>query len=200
MRASELTENRHDRALVELPTMLAQIKKDCQPFLSMIGNDLGSYQLYRGIKNTHDAFIYNKEVRLNGRKPRDTNRKSHDLINRVMSDMYGEPFRDSVFCSGNKLGTFSYGPTFFIFPIGEFSYCWSPTIKDMANTAFAMYTNTTIIKRELDAANYMTTGFTSAIRSKHEIMIRCNSYHAIACPHSDEDVNNILGLMIKGLR
>ena len=45
---------------------------------------------------------------------------------------FGAPYRNSVHVTGNIYQTEDYGSPFAIFPIGDFTFVWSPTVSDIA--------------------------------------------------------------------
>jgi hypothetical protein len=164
----------------------AIIQKDCQPFLEAIGNKPKSNILYRGMTGP-SAPIQKKQVHLDSRKPMTTNNEIHDLINDYFTRQFGEPFRNALFTSGDRDQALGYGnKVLSIFPIGNFTFVWSPRMIDMYDVTWPRpggFSNVTpsqeAVDYTLEAYDYTNKSFTSAIHSGNEIMIRCNEYYAV---------------------
>lgn len=110
---------------------------DCQPYLKEIAFD-GTFKtvLKRGMKITGD---WSKEKVHAKRKPTHTNYLLHDVLDKVMKSQGGSFFRSqAIFCAGNTETARSYNEPCLIFPIGNFTYAWSPTIAD----AYMFFDNT----------------------------------------------------------
>jgi hypothetical protein len=164
----------------------AMIQKDCQPFLSAIGNEPIRNMLYRGMTGPR-VPIQKKQVHLSSRKPMTTNNEIHGLINDYFTRQFGEPFRNALFASGDRGHALGYGnKVLSIFPIGEFTFVWSPEMSDMYDVTWPRpggFSNVTpsqeMVDVTLEAYDYTNKSFKSALRSGHEIMIRCNNYYAV---------------------
>lgn len=160
------------------------LKRDCMPFLQQIDFKIAEYPMYRGInpKQRGSTIIPNKRtarqktVRLKDRISRDTLQKIHNAINKHFIKMFGEPFRNALFATGRLSSALTYGDAYFVFPIGQFKFLWSPHIFDLWNEDMVTvddYLNT------IDGGDYQTTDLKSAIKSENEIMIRVPKYHMI---------------------
>ncbi len=110
----------------------AQIERDCKSYLDYIRafTNGSTYWLKRGINKKPDAPYFKAPVNKN-RTPTDTSSKIHRILDYNLKELYGEKFRsESIFCS-TKIGTASsYGYPYFVFPVGEWKYCWSPIVAD----------------------------------------------------------------------
>jgi len=172
------------------PNILAAITKDCQPFLSRLGGKLGDHPLYRGM-NGDNALkgLTRKKVRLFDREPMSTARIKHERYNNYFEEMYGEPFRNSLFATGSIEQANYYGAVHAVFPIGEFSWLWSPIIEDMAIDirwpSVGGFVNVPSSQKAVDdvlsrSQYQVDSNLKGAIESGHEIMIRCDEYYAIS--------------------
>ena len=168
------------------------IKKDCQPYLKAVGGDISKYTLYRGLRGTNTQTMTGR-VRLDDRKSAGMDSRVHDKVNDYFVEKFGEPFRNALFTSADPDFAKDYGNLFIIFPIGEFTFIWSESVRDMYDIEH--YINDAIdedmddfhpgdepmnyLKRFLDEKEYINQNFKEAISSKNEIMIRCKAYHGI---------------------
>lgn len=120
------------------------IESQCGPFLTESGRQ---GLLFRGI---YDKDIENSGAALTDageelrfttlsvrqdREPYTMNKKMHDAINFWFKDRFGFKARSAaMFCIGEagKLLTFGYGDgSHTVFPKGDFTYVWSPQVKDL---------------------------------------------------------------------
>jgi len=179
--------------MFDLPTLLIynilDIKKDCQPYLNENKDPLYS-PLYRGLGKKISDPMVTKTVRLDDRKPSDTPQQLHDVFNSYFTKHHGHPFRNAMFVSGSDIEASGYGKVYKIFPIGDYNYVWSSDIDDLwmtfdnwtaeegyrydDNNEYLSFLNEVVKK-----AQWHTDNLKAAIDSKHEIMMRCGSYHAI---------------------
>ena len=171
------------------------VKTDCQPYLKEVDySPIRKYALYRGVIHTKKTYIA-KTVRLQNRKPKDTEQKLHDKINKYFKKNYGVPFRNGIFATSSLDQTEEYahgglheGEVYIIFPVGEFKYLWSPHISDMldaiyehdviSNAAPGHKSGWKAFKNEA-LSTYQTTNLTRGIKSGNEIMIYCKEYYGI---------------------
>jgi len=190
-----------------------RIKRDCQPYLKQNKNAMISRSLYRGVKtHNEDPLTIQKSVRLDDRQSSDSDVRIHDFFNKHFTEMFGAPFRNAMFASGSSGAASDYGDNvYIIFPKGEFQYLWSDVVDDL-------YSNTLVGPDDLEdpkalspgselynhlyhtfVTSYQSDEFEKAILSKHEIMIRVESYYGI---HKDvqynTDLTNELNKVIYG--
>ncbi len=188
-----------------------KIRNDCQFYLSQIkGADTGFPRdqkqsiAWRGMsKEKHgDTQFVLKDVRLDGRNPKDTDVDSHNYINREFTKLYGEPFRNAMFMTGNMRDTLRYGHAFQVFPVGQFNFIWSPTVTDLwikggelrraLRIPMSRFTDpeermkneqykSKVFKEfnENVISSYQTDDMKAALGSGKEIMVRCKSYYAV---------------------
>lgn len=149
------------------------ITTKCQPWLSEAGID---NVVWRGI--SREAVVRNgsgmvQEVRVRkDRKPRDTSKRLHAIFNdRIRHEGCIANRSNSLFVTGEARTARNYGVAHAVFPVGEFNYTWSPIVKDAAIASeiirYAEYDD-----RVFQGDN---GSLIKAIKSKHEIMIACDS-------------------------
>ncbi|CAG7580759.1 MAG: putative chorismate mutase-like protein [uncultured marine phage] len=144
------------------------IKRDCKPFLEELDknpNLLSERFLMRGVqkvwendemlpelryestspskskfyRNTWRYRIAYKEVRQD-REPRDTAYGVSDAFDEEFEKKFNiSPRMKGVFTTGNENTASQYGQPFLVFPIGEYKYVWSPTVKDLFNKVDGNY-------------------------------------------------------------
>jgi len=175
----------------EVKNTLIKIKKFCKPYLQQNKEPLDGNALYRGL-GTSTADALTKSVQVDKRPPMTTPLVVHNAVNDYFISEFGEPFRNSIFCTGNRRRAKGYGNLYVIFPIGSFDYLWSPKVIDLfyywQNINFKLKgedednpTNETIngFINHLKMCGYTASGLDNAIDSNREIMIRCHQYYAI---------------------
>ena len=121
-----------------------EIYQNCQQYLQEVGNKPYKYAMYRGISGIassaipglagHDfdeSTFGKKDVRLNDRKPLDTGEQEHAQVNAALKELYGHPYRNGLFVSGNYNVASGYGDLYCVFPIGKYEYIWHDTIDDL---------------------------------------------------------------------
>lgn len=179
-----LLENKHI-SQEEITTIISSIKTSCQPFLEQIQSlDLSQHRLYRGM-NSYSKF---------GTKPAHKNRLpvSTDLrVHRIMDEWFLQNvgFRarsEAVFATGDYETASMYGTVYTILPIGEFKFCWSNNVQDMYADYPKPHKEEKILHNFLNRSNYQTTDIANAIKSKKEIMIKCEQYFYIRNDIMDE--------------
>lgn len=85
--------------------------------------------LFRGIKSSDDA-VYGKPF--DARKPKDSNRDLHDLVNGTINNLGFEANRENaMFVSGDRGQASNYGSLYIMFPMDGFKFTWSKTVKDL---------------------------------------------------------------------
>ena len=157
-----------------------QIKNDCQPYLNEVENAFG---LYRGEQN---ATLKMKNVRLSDRIPKGMDQNLKERVNQGFIKYFREPFRDSMMCSSDSSHVRIFGNVNYVFPIGDFTFLYSPEIKDLnhwINDAWLRDedSNETIhaLVSDPKSIGYRTTDLNHAIFTGAEVMIRCNSAYLL---------------------
>lgn len=104
-----------------------KILQDCKPFLSMID----TVPMLRGAAS--GTAFSRKTIREN-RKPRNSGHNSFFqwFFNACIEKTFGvkNVRTSSLFVSGSESTAFFYGNPYFIFPIGNFDFIWSPKVND----------------------------------------------------------------------
>lgn len=115
------------------------IERDCAPYLSYMRSITKESRnwLKRGL-NVPQKEPYIKSRVTKNRKPVDTDSDVHIVLDYNLKELCGEKFRsDAIFCSIALGVVLGYGYPYFVFPVGDWKYCWSPEIKD----AYAFFDN-----------------------------------------------------------
>lgn len=168
MRLIEVTET--------LEPFVTKITNDCTPFLKQIGYNVIKNTIVRGIPEYTNAFI-KKNVRLSDREDVATSKAVHDAINIDFKKKYGRPYRNGAFAAHPNHAVdigLNYGEIFLFFPIGKFSFLWSPKISDL----FIDESDEEQINLAINT-KYTTKNLKAAIKSTHEIMFWCSAYYGI---------------------
>lgn len=86
--------------------------------------------LFRGIRSSDDA-LYGKPFE--SRKPKDSNRDLHELVNGTIKQLGFEANRENaMFVTGDRSQASGYGNSLYImFPVDGFTFTWSRTVKDL---------------------------------------------------------------------
>jgi len=110
------------------------LKAECGAFIENNRTSLenGDY-LYRGINRADMStdMIIKGTVR-DDRVPRDTPKTYHKLMDKFFMNEFGFPYRTASLFTTTKISTtYDYGAPFLIFPIGDYTLCYSPLILDV---------------------------------------------------------------------
>lgn len=128
-RLQKVFEERLDNASDE-ENLIRLIYKNCQPYLKQALKDK-RYPLFIFSGRNYKGDWFKGKVRTD-RRPTDTNLELHNDLNKEFVKKFGYPVRSaSIFCSGDQGVAESYGDSYFIFPIGNFKFVWSPDISDL---------------------------------------------------------------------
>lgn len=129
---------------------------------------------------THLLQFAHKIVKAD-RSPLDNSKLAHDTMDKWFEEEFGVKARSSsVFVYGESVDVqdlTAYGQPCIIFPVGNFTYEWSPKIGDPFDALGELETEEEIVAA-LEAADYRDDGLPEAIKSKNEIMIQCKSFYA----------------------
>ena len=168
-----------------------KIKKDCDKFLYESDGGL----VFRGVDKQYPNILTRKKPRLD-RKPADTPEKLHDIIDSALYDKFRwRPRSEGVFVVPNPYLASTYGTVYIFFPIGDFKFIWSTTIRDMymelrkegliefagGGKKVSKYVGTMSQKNIINdmIRSYKEYDLTSAIKSGNEIMIKCKEYYLV---------------------
>lgn len=178
------------------------IKKNCSYFLEESKFDsrlILTTGLWRGFDSP--KYIFNScfgESKVNkNRKPLTMPIELHYVLDDYFKRESGTNFRSqSIFCTGSYTEAKAYGEPHLVFPKGKFKIAWSSSVRD-AYVSFAApkaeltpHTLDTMLKVNSDL--YQFDDLYSAIKSKNEIMVACDSYYYIKYDFdSIKTINNI---------
>lgn len=192
------------------------IMTHCKPYLAEIKSD-NSYILYRGMNQIigNDGLVVKTRAM---RKPSDTKAAMHMLLDEYFAKYYNHKWRSNhvMFATPNIREASEYGiGACAVFPIGEFKYLWSGTIRDLYYTTTTMKKDFTEKMREIMLQNidaiypeeieygvkfindwfekhhvmYQDTHLTQ--NDDKEVMVNCKSYFAIDA----KQANAVVGLI-----
>lgn len=108
-------------------SLVTEILAQCQPFLKDVGVK-NCDRIYRGIRDigTQQPIITNK-----ARRPKDTSITLHKSLDEAFDKSFGFKFRsESVFCTLSSNTAKDYGFPYVIFPVGDYTACWSTIVED----------------------------------------------------------------------
>ena len=186
MKIFEIDSSSKHRQLAEL------IQKKCAPFLKQIPN-LETDVLFRGVRGPNSSLNIFKGTCPVNRKPLDTPMYVQKVTDAWFLKKTGIQYRsNAIFCTGDDFVALTYGNLYVILPIGEFSFCYSSTMGDLASiTGDLMQDPETPegvaeISKILKNSNYKTTGLRAAIKSGSEVMVHCDEYYAMTVELYDE--------------
>jgi hypothetical protein len=127
-----LQENQTFRNLEEI---VAEIKKDCQPYLSQIEHERKG--MMRGFHGAQRGYY----ERPTNRHPRDTTPLFNFMFDVGFIAAFGiqDVRTKTVFATGDEKNARVYGDLSFVFPKGEFEFYWSRTIGDVLDFDYYFY-------------------------------------------------------------
>jgi hypothetical protein len=178
-------------------TKIAQLlKRDCRYYLEENPDPIGKFPLYRGLGPTSKLFL-KKEVHLTNRIPKDIPMSVHTILNDKFEHKFEYPYRNGLFATGAEEIALTYskvnGVSYIIFPIGDFSFIWSPTIYDLYSELDGFsadeFDDEAEYREQIDKIvnSYKDEALLTAIQSSREIMIWCEAYYAIRANHPKLD-------------
>jgi hypothetical protein len=184
MRLCEISYKPKNVKLSDSEDSIAAIRKyietNCKPWI----RESGGKFVYRGINELYaHKPVFTRNIRQN-RRPTDSSLELHNLFNTIIGIAGGIANRtNSMFVFGSSFQTENYGHPFYVFPIGEFHYTWSPvwhdwyTARDDIKAGFAGIRDTTVLDKKLKAKIkkhiIVDRGLPKAIAGGREIMINC---------------------------
>jgi len=196
-----------NQPIVDMLNTATKVGNECRRF---IDQTRPGQVIYRGMHVDGDDAILKKNVRLDARMPADSTDDAHEFVNDYFREHYGAPFRNAMFATGKAYWAASYGQPYIVYPVGEFDFIWSKTIKDLwvvsgsfrkQRMDYRRYERNVALGNEITAnqatapdlwakaqeqyeklvlSQYQLTDLSKAIESGHEIMIRSKSYYAIS--------------------
>jgi len=169
-------------------TNAEEIGRVCKKYIDMIrGSDyiLGRYSFKESSSLKSNKIITTRK----DRKPLDTPVDIHNMADDILKEKFGwRPRSESVFCIPKKPDTF-INDAKAIFPIGNFKFIWSPTIKDFFISIYRHHRHIFGISsvsiedkeklmKEL-LSDFTDKNFKDALLSDNEIMIKCDKYYSV---------------------
>ncbi len=103
------------------------IEKNCKQILTFYKQN--KKFLYRGIDQKAD-FI-EKEMRTGTRIPRNTDKKTHIRLNKLMKDKFGWKVRDGISVSSAEHQAIFYGNSYIFFPFDGYKFVYSKSLFDL---------------------------------------------------------------------
>lgn len=180
------------------PKSITALKKildrDCAPFMKEMGHDWDMISLYRGIY-LHQSRKSIVKIKVNkNRKPKDIPLNLHKMFNAMFEEEHGvDSIRsESIFATGNSNIAKRYGIIYVIFPIGDYTYWWSPKVADLWHQVdrkdSISYDYSKLFSKLIPT--YKNTNLKKGIKSYNEIMILCDNYYAIPEYYLNELIEN----------
>ena len=134
------------------------------------------HKLFRGLQNNGASTAHHIKIDVDqARVPKDCSDELTDELNRKYVEIGSKVTRNNcIFAYPDEGGTLEYGSTFIIFPIGEYNALWNNAVRD-AYLVFEKHVELTVenigepFRSDLvnDPLDYV------------EVMISCQSYHAV---------------------
>jgi hypothetical protein len=169
---------------------IKKLKKECSEYFYESRQFKQNLPLYRGMRrkiSTYEIITPRKN-----RKPLSTDPEVHKLLDKEFKKQFGWSARsEGVFCMGDYPPGI-YGERYYIFPIGKFKFLWSEDINDLTvsldnagifNSDYRLDPEvpTETVKDIIFqlVSTYQDDDFLAALRSGHEIMLKCKKYYAL---------------------
>lgn len=158
--------------------LIAFIKENCKQYFKQTKSPV-----FRGMKANPNTFIYQQR---SDRKPRDSREDTHQIADEYFKEKFGHPYRSDVtFVVGYMGDAEQYGLPHYVIPIGDFTFCWSPKVRDLTEASMIARRNMMTVSQVLEHGDYTTKNLDKAVDSEHEIMLNApNGYVAF----TDHDV------------
>lgn len=166
----------------------------CSDFVNSLRKCPKGFLLYRGSHlQIGDYKLF--ESRLRNRRPVNTPQHLHDKVNEIFEPKFGWKIRNGVFCYGftslndvpDELG---YGKQYLCFPIGNFSFVFSPDHFDLCGHFHEM--NYSVNDEHINNLVFRDDSIREAIDSfkyrnglSNEISINVPTYYLIDVKHRD---------------
>ena len=149
------------------------IKRDCQRFIQEWGGiPTPDHAIYRGMTNSWPNFAYQTKAI---RTPTGMNINTQHRLDDYFQEEFGHRYRSEnmLFGTGNPNHTEMFGSIHIVFPIGNYSYLWSPEVNDL---------NFLLISKSVEEIIATTHFIHNKSLNKildHEVMINVKKYYAI---------------------
>lgn len=143
--------------------------------------------LYRGKESHFEIDDYEEKTsRLEDRKSWMSN-ENKNRLNIFFEQKFGWKVRNGVFTTGDIMHSQWFGRSYLFFPIGNFKFVWSKTIKDI-NDKFRPNSDDSLDKIPiLKIVNeYQNTNLEEAILSGNEVIFNCKNYILVNRKHEKD--------------
>lgn len=189
-----------------------QILKDCQPYLKALKGQY--HEAMRGHRST--IKVWSKRKVRQDRKPLETDKRIHDLADKLFQKKFGLKPRSQAAFSFSDLnkGFAFYGDMMYFYPIGNFKFLWSKEVKDLTlhltdrehglfilepsgefdDDMWTLGAAEKVMKNIVDT--YQTTDLHAALKTRHEIAWFCKEYYLVHPRYHLQfyDIETYLGL------
>jgi hypothetical protein len=181
----------------EVDHVIKVLQRDCKKFIDFIRLYKPTPFVYRGVTRANDDYT-TKTTRTN-RKPVDTPKYTHDILDELFYDKFGwKPRSEGVFTWTKEVQ--GYGKMNLFFPIGDFKFVWSPKVKDLyvdlnnltkeiakINSKYIMINEPEkkieeeklLYKNKLVDTYVQNKNYTQAFNKRREIVWKCKGYHLV---------------------
>lgn len=123
------------------------LKSECKPFIRFLKKN--NFLFYRGSRKRLNGLKF-KNQRIDTRKPLDTSRLLHRILNKLFLEKFGWKVRNGVFCMMKESETTRYGTACLVFGVGsDIKYCWNPFIFDL----YSSIDSKSVMKKVLGKSN-----------------------------------------------
>lgn len=167
------------------------IRRDCKPFLK----EFKDFPIFRGIESSEDFIIKTPRI---DRKPTDMPLWFHNVVDKAFNDIFGWKARsEGVFCSNDIEQATQYGSNvYYFFPVGDYRYVYSDTIKDLYVYASKhdyiadgwheyKYEHKAVTDSDKEKlynfikSKYTDKGFRTNKQDHTEVIFKCDRYYAL---------------------
>lgn len=202
-----INEQSKEKTETQMEEIIDIIVKDCKPFLSEF--DMFHNPIYRGTNRDDVIFDHVMKVRSRRkRKPKDTPKHIHDLMDDLFFKYYGwKPRSEGIFVTHNRSFAGNYGFQVYFFPKGKYQYLWHPQVEDIYATMSEIKSDpksginydtyvrdikkenmTPYFVKELENVikNYQSKGF-SKTTDRHEAMFKVFEYYMVTFDTQTQD-------------
>lgn len=174
------------------------IEQKCKPFIRELG-DYENRLIYSVLPDRYtDTIDTVTDYQYSGKH---IPAYLQDAFNSIFKKYFNYQYCEGMHCYSKTQGHSSYDNQYAIFPVGEFSYCWAPSIVGIFEH-YVSHTSTNRIDYEFDydevmeyvdhevRNKYVNNRIIDAIDNSNEILILCKTYLVIPVNSSQIRVTN----------
>jgi hypothetical protein len=214
----------HDENIVAFQKVIDALKSKCGKYYRDAKKS--GKVFYRGTFKVDWREVITPITPRTDRKPKDTNRILHDMVDDLFEKKFGwRPRSQGIFTSSHRGMVAGYGNTFSVWPIGDYKFVWSDETRDMFNWMRAtlklsdgeMHNASKVMKAMQDSGNqnkikklidsFQDTNLGAAWKSGNEVVFGCKQYYLVNAHHSKyvsnadmEDLTTIIEMAWEGKR